>query len=62
MVVDMGAFNLTEFVKTLGEPQPGLSVIGGVHVMQILSHNLAGRATLFDPLEPTNKASLTCHE
>ena len=58
MVVDMGAFNLTEFVKTLGEPQPGLSVTGGVHVMQILSHSLAGRATLFDPLEPTNKASL----
>ena len=57
MVVDMGAFNLIEFVKTLGEPQPGLSVIGGVHVLQILSHSLAARATAFAPLDATNKVS-----
>lgn len=55
MVVDMGAFNLVEFVKTLGMPAPGLSVTGGVHVLQILSHSLADRATMFAPLDGTNK-------
>ena len=55
MVVDMGAFNLVEFVRTLGMPAPGLSVTGGVHVLQILSHSLAGRATMFAPLDGTNK-------
>ena len=55
LVVDMGAFNLIEFVKTLGMPAPGLSVTGGVHVLQILSHSLAGRATMFAPLDATNK-------
>ena len=59
MVVNMGAFNLIEFVKTLGEPQPGLAVIGGVHVLQILSHSLAGRATAFAPLDVTNKVNAT---
>lgn len=57
----MGAFNLIEFVKTIGEPQPGLSVIGGVHVLQILSHSLAGRATAFAPLDATNKVRLLSH-
>ena len=55
MVVDMGAFNLVEFAKTLGMPAPGLSVTGGVHVLQILSHSLADRATVFAPLDGTNK-------
>ncbi len=55
MVVDMGAFNLIEFVKTLGMPAPGLSVTGGVHVLQIISHSLAGRAIMFAPLDATNK-------
>lgn len=59
MVVDMGAFNLTEFVKTLGMPAPGLSVTGGVHVLQILSHSLAGRATMFAPLDATNKVCIS---
>ncbi|DBA93395.1 TPA: hypothetical protein ACH3X2_003664 [Trebouxia sp. C0005] len=59
MVVDMGAFNLVEFVKTLGMPAPGLSVTGGVHVLQILSHSLAARATAFAPLDGTNKISHT---
>ena len=60
MVVDMGAFNLVEFVKTLGLPAPGLSVTGGVHVLQILSHSLAARATVFAPLDATNKVCASC--
>ncbi|DBA91536.1 TPA: hypothetical protein ACH3X1_003159 [Trebouxia sp. C0004] len=59
MVVDMGAFNLVEFVKTLGMPAPGLSVTGGVHVLQILSDSLADRATVFAPLDGTNKIAHT---
>lgn len=58
MVVDMGAFNLVEFAKTLGLPAPGLSVTGGIHVLQILSHSLAGRAAVFAPLDVTNKVCL----
>lgn len=56
----MGAFNLVEFVKTLGLPAPGLSVTGGVHVLQILSHSLAARATVFAPLDATNKVRASC--
>ena len=62
MVVDMGAFNLVEFVRTLGIPAPGLSVTGGVHVLQILSHSLATRATMFAPLDATNKVDSCCHD
>lgn len=60
MVVDMGAFNLVEFAKTLGLPAPGLSVTGGIHVLQILSHSLAGRAAVFAPLDVTNKVCKRC--
>ena len=60
MVVDMGAFNLVEFAKTLGLSAPGLSVTGGVHVLQILSYSLAARATEFAPLDATNKVYNSC--
>lgn len=58
LLVDMGAFHMVEFAKTLCLPFLGAAVHGGVHVLQVVPQTLAMRMLVFPVLDNTFKVSL----
>ena len=58
LLVDMGAFHLVEFAKTLCLPFMGSAVHGGVHVLQVVPQTLAMRMLVFAALDNTFKVHL----
>lgn len=59
LLVDMGAFHLVEFAKTLCMPLLGSAVHGGVHVLQVVPQTLSMRMLLFPVLDNTFKVGCT---
>ena len=55
LLVDMGAFHLAEFAKSLCMPFVGSAVHGGVPVLQVVPQTLAMRMLVFAPLDGTFK-------
>ena len=58
LLVDMGAFYLLEFAKTLCQPFVGSAVHGGLHVLQVVPQTLAMRMLVFPLLDNTFKVSI----
>ncbi|DBA84440.1 TPA: hypothetical protein ACH3X1_006072 [Trebouxia sp. C0004] len=59
LMVDMGAFHLAEFAKTLCLPFVGSAVHGGLHVVQVVSQPLAMRMLMIPALDDTFKVAPT---
>lgn len=55
VVIDMGAYHLAEFAKTLCRPYVGSAVHGGIHILQVVSRKLQPRTLTFPTFSTASK-------